>query len=54
MSNSKMIGIGTMSIAVGLFPTPDDVTIISPLVQIIGGGALVLVGLFSKEKWLNN
>lgn len=47
--NSKLVGIGTLLVFAGFFPTPDDVTIISPVIQILGGASLIAVGLVTKE-----
>lgn len=47
---ADFIAAGAGLIALGVFPTPDDVTVVSPLAQIAGGAALVIAGLVSKEK----
>ena len=44
------IALGLGLIAVGILPTPDDVTILSPLAQIIGGTFLVGSGLYENHK----
>lgn len=45
-----MIALGAGMIAVGILPTPDDVTIVSPVAQILGGGLLVTLGVILPEK----
>lgn len=47
---TELLLVGAGAIALGLFPTPDDVTIISPVVQITGGGLLVALGLLLPDK----
>jgi hypothetical protein len=43
-----LTGVGL--IGVGVLPTPDDVTIISPLIQILAGSVFVVCGLVMDEK----
>jgi len=41
-------GAGLITLAVT--PTPDDVTVISPILQLIGGASLILLGLMTNKK----
>lgn len=43
--NEALIGTGATMIVTGIVPTPDDVTVISPIAQIVGGAGLVSIGL---------
>lgn len=47
--NAGKIAIGSSLVLLGVTPTPDDITIISPLVQVIAGGFLIVAGIV--EKW---
>lgn len=42
--------IGSGAVAVGIFPTPDDITIISPVIQVFGGLGLIVAGLVLPSK----
>lgn len=44
MKKSTIKGIGGMLITTALVPTPDDVTIISPAIQLIVGVTLLILG----------
>jgi len=49
MSNKNLlITSGLALIALGFAPTPDDVTVVSPLLQITIGAGLVIWGMVSK------
>lgn len=49
MNGSRVAwGLGLMALA--LLPTPDDVTIISPIIQFVGGAFLVTSGVIEKDK----
>jgi len=43
-----LVGIGTLLIVAAVTPTPDDVTIVSPALQLTAGTILVGVGLLKK------
>lgn len=45
-----LITAGVGLIGVGILPTPDDVTIISPLLQILAGTGFLIAGLVMDEK----
>jgi hypothetical protein len=46
--NKDLVLIGSGIIGLAVTPTPDDVTIVSPLAQFLIGGGLVAVGLLQK------
>lgn len=48
--NKDLVVTGAGFIALALIPTPDDVTIVSPLAQLIGGSVLIGIGLLTDEK----
>jgi len=43
-----LAGLGLAGL--GIIPTPDDVTVISPVVQILGGLALITYSFFKEDK----
>ena len=47
--NAAWVATGAVLITMGVVPTPDDVTVISPVIQIVGGTALIIAGLVMKE-----
>lgn len=47
--NMVLVGLGLASIALAVTPTPDDVTIISPLAQLALGFKAVDMGLKNKS-----
>ena len=47
--NDKVFGTGLALVAVGVIPTPDDITLVSPAVQISLGLALMGLGYFMKK-----
>jgi len=49
MANKGIMGIGGLLILAGVTPTPDDITVISPIIQIVLGLALVGVGYVMKK-----
>lgn len=49
MTDAKLIALGSGLIAVAIIPTPDDLTVVSPLAQLVGGTALVIAGLIKKD-----
>lgn len=49
MVNEALLILGAGLVVTGFAPTPDDVTIVSPLVQIIGGTGLVIASFFVKD-----
>ena len=49
MTNQLLVTSGLGLITLGFLPTPDDVTIISPVIQILGGAVLVIIGLSKKK-----
>jgi len=48
--NKKIFGVGATLATVALIPTPDDVTIISPVVQLVLGGLFMTVGAILPDK----
>lgn len=50
MANKGLIALGLGAIGVAIAPTPDDITIVSPLAQLVVGGGLIIVGLLTKDK----
>jgi len=48
VASELMVGSGLGLITLAVVPTPDDVTIISPLIQFVVGAGLVAVGLMKK------
>lgn len=46
--NNQLVLSGAGLIGLGFLPTPDDVTVISPVLQIAIGTGLVALGLFMK------
>lgn len=51
MSNERngKIALGCGLIAVALLPTPDDITIVSPLAQLGAGTFFIISGLMEKK-----
>lgn len=47
-TRTVLITAGIGLVTVGVAPTPDDITIVSPLAQIAIGTALILVGVYAK------
>lgn len=50
MANIPLIVLGLSVIGVAVAPTPDDITIISPIVQGVLGTGLIIWGLFTKNE----
>ena len=48
--DKDLIMTGSGFIAFALIPTPDYVTIISPIAQLIGGSVLIAIGLMTDDK----
>lgn len=48
MSHSGMVTAGIGLIVLAVTPTPDDVTVVSPLVQLGLGATLLTIGLMVK------
>lgn len=45
-----LMGMGALLVLVGIFPTPDDVTVVSPIVQIGAGVGLIKAGTEQFKK----
>lgn len=45
-----LITLGSSLVALAIIPTPDDVTVISPIIQLVAGVSLIGVGLVLKKK----
>ena len=48
--NSEKVITGLALIGFSLTPTPDDVTVVSPVVQFLAGSLILVFGLFEKDK----
>lgn len=48
--NNKYLVLGAGLVALAVTPTPDDVTIISPALQLTAGSLLLIAGLVTDEK----
>lgn len=49
MANKGIMSIGGLLILAGVTPTPDDITVISPVIQIVLGIALIGIGSIMKK-----
>lgn len=48
--NEGRIAVGLGLIAFAILPTPDDVTVVSPVAQALAGSLLIVSGMIDKEK----
>lgn len=49
MKSENLMTLGGALVLSAITPTPDDLTIVSPLIQFIGGSALIIYAITKKE-----
>lgn len=47
--NENKVALGLGIIGLALLPTPDDLTVVSPVVQILAGAFFIGAGLLEKK-----
>lgn len=46
--NGGRVAFGSGLVALAVAPTPDDLTVVSPVLQLIAGSILIVTGLVEK------
>lgn len=47
--NKDLIAAGATIVGIAFLPTPDDITIISPMIQLVVGLGMMTVGVFLPD-----